>query len=419
MPWPPDQEAPLDNYPHAVVTKQQDIWLEFQGPNHDSYRARIATGGAIGNLQNGQGIELLSPSFRNEKTDRIIQWTWWSGSLATALPELQPFERRFNVTQGGDFSGRLSPTVTVDLAPNGIDVYSRSIDNWLPVQQRHLRGGFSALTRYRIVGPGLLLVRRVLLVGRVELDGVEGSLNKSYLEGWTPVNRSVYNAYALGISSGGQPNWWYSAGNNIPTYPNTPVTETNGYAMAYRADQTSDHEVFGIVFGKKHPETCSSSGVTQTEHDVALLNSMTWDTGFGILPAVSLNDIEKGDLVDISYAIALGKGITPALLASINLFRDRIPAPRVWKASAAFDPELRRIRARLQAYASLPGSRVDRLVPLIAAVAPNAAESVEESVCRFCHHSVDDLDRHHVPCYCRMLLNWDLSGRKGPFPKWE
>ena len=61
--------------------------------------------------------ELLSPSFREEATDRVIQWTWWSSSALNPIKGLPEFEWRYNVTQGGNFSGRFTPTQIVERLP--------------------------------------------------------------------------------------------------------------------------------------------------------------------------------------------------------------------------------------------------------------------------------------------------------------
>lgn len=413
------EEQLNDGFQMSISTDDGDIWIKFTGPNHSGYRVRIGAGGAISNLLNNEGVELLSPSFRDEKTDRIVQWTWWSGSLANPISGLPDFEYRYNVTQGGDMAGIFTPSQYVELKSNGIDVYSTPIDNWKAEQQSHFSGGFASLTRYRVIGPGLLLVRRVILINKVYLNGVEGSLRNSYVESWTPVKRGPYNAYALGVS-GTKPNWWYIAGSNIPSYPNTPVASTNGYALAYDANDTESGEVFGLAFGKRNPEIISSGTVNPGVKNM-VLNSMTWDTGFGILPAVNIDCFSEGDMLDVTQLIVLGKGITEELMNVITTYQSKLPAPKLWKHGCRMNQPEQEILDNLKGLKSQSGIRTDHLARLIkksdSEPEPKPESKPEVKVCDRCSQETNDLEVHEIPCYCRALLEWDHSGRKTDMPK--
>ena len=356
---------------NVTIINNVDIWINFQGPNKNNYKARIGTGGAISNLLNEDNNELLSPSYKEEKTDRIIQWTIWGNKLKSNDDTLEDFAKRYNVTQGGDGDGNFAPSVKVEIYDNGIDVWSLPIDNWIQSQQKHFKGGFATLTRYRVIGPGLLFIRRIFLVKKIFLDNKESKLGDTYIEAWTPVTRKIYNAYALSVHNL-VPVWWYAAGYNIPTYPNFNVKYTDGYALAYNSNNVNSDEVFGFIYGKKDIEMIcfdkSEKKIINTTDNVGegLANSMSWDTGIGILPAININNLEEDDIIDVSHIIALGKGITTNIMNAINKYQQMLPSPKLWKKDTTnSDNIMRDIKHRLHNLDINKAKRVDHLAQLI------------------------------------------------------
>jgi hypothetical protein len=336
------------------IILKDGIWIYFQGPNINNYKIRIGTGGAISNIINNENVELLSPPYKDGNTDKIVQWTIWSSSLKNIVDGLQTYQYRYNVTQGGDMKGVFSPSEYVIVYENGVDVYSTPIDNWRIEQQPYFSGGFSCLTRYRVDSSGILSIRRVILVNKVFLNGILSPLGNTYIEAWTPVSRSVYNALALGISDNNQPNWWYSAGYNIPKYPEIQIDKTNGYSLAYDKNNIINGEVLGLVFGQSN----NSVGFKN------VFNSMTWTAGFGMLPGTRVYDLIEGDVIDINLFVVLGKGITSRMMNKIEYCNYSIPATRIIKDMNGVDDITKKIIDDLKKLYLYPSKRVDDLTGL-------------------------------------------------------
>lgn len=192
----------------SIHVDSNDIWLKINSfDTGDEFIARLGCGGAIGNLvYNTQ--ELLSPSFRDEKTDRIIQWTLWSNSITNTVTNLPKFEWRYNVTQGGDFNGNFSDTrrVTIDNVQKKIEVFSTPTLNWKQEQQHYFHGGLNSLTIYQITDtPGKIQITRILKPYNVTIGNDDTKrdveFKDTYLEAWTPLSNKVFNSIALSFNS--------------------------------------------------------------------------------------------------------------------------------------------------------------------------------------------------------------------------
>ncbi len=321
--WPIDA-----SYVCNVNKINNDIVISFSAPDKSVYNVRIATGGTIGNITNSSNVQLLSPSFREEKTDRIVQWTVWSNSMKYSIEGFQDFEKRYNLTQGGDESGKYSITRYVQTYNNGVDVWSTPNDNWKIKLQSHFTGGVNCLTRYRVIGPGMLLIRRVIQIDKVYEDNKEDQLGNTYIESWTPPSRAVYNSCAMNVDESNTPNWWYSVGDNLPVYPDFKAIDTRGYCIAYDAADMKNGEVFGVVYGRENIEIFNYQESVSGKH---VLNTMPWDTGFGILPGINIDKLEEGDVIDTYLVLIMGKGLTDCFMRSIQMCVTTIPRPRVYK----------------------------------------------------------------------------------------
>lgn len=355
-----------------AFTDQGDVWLRSAADGQGMFDFRLGAGGAIAEMRDVQAgaKRLLSPSFQGEATDRIIQWTWWSDSITNPIAGLPAFEHRFNVTQGGTFSNQISPTMSVRIRSgvNIVDVYSLPQDQWKTQQQPHMQGKISALTRYEMAADGVLKIRRVMLVDHVYLRGEETQFDKLYVEAWSPFDRSgTFDGLALGVDANGNPNWWYQAGNNIPHYPNFPVASTNGYAVVFRIGSHQTNTAVGLVFGLSQvsPATTGNSHV---------LNSMSWNNGIGILPALNLSNVALGSVIDTTIALVPRHSLNAEMAGQLATLVPQIPAPVVHAPATAFAGELGDIVTRLKTNLTQSGQRTQHL----AAVAVPIASAQEE-----------------------------------------
>lgn len=348
---------------------QGDVWLRSEAGGQGMFDFRLGAGGAIAELRDIQADNkrLLSPSFQGEATDRIIQWTWWSETVTNVVEGLPAFEHRYNLTQGGTFSGGISPSMSVHIkeGSNIVDVYSVPLDQWKTEQQPHMKGKVSALTRYEMAPNGVLKVRRVMLVDHVKLRGKKMGFENLYIESWSPFDRSgTFDGLALAVDSSGNPTWWYLAGTNIPNYPGLAVASTSGYAVVYRNGSHQTNTAVGLVFGKGQvsPATDGNSHV---------LNLMTWDNGIGILPALNLTNVAPGSVIDSTFALVPRRALDAEMAAQLTALVPQIPAPVVHApGSKTFTGELGGIVKQLRTNLKESGKRTQNLAAL---VVPTAA----------------------------------------------
>ena len=390
----------------TIHIDSNDIWIKIKSIDHanrddsttdydsvtkddNEFIARLGCGGAISNiLDTRTGQELLSPSFRDEKTDRIIQWTLWSNSLINPISHLPEFEWRYNITQGGDFDGQFSDTrhvnIDSDEQKNTIDIFSTPTLNWKKEQQGDTAGGtppppkpprwgdtawphrqadlgqgdtawpprqadwgegdttrspqqadwggiippkgLNSLTTYKISNK-IQITRILKPYGASEIG-----FGDTYLEAWNPLSNTTFKNIALSFDST-NPKWWYNL-TNLPTYPNWFATETKGYFVAFN-ETTSP--AMAIVFGRSPLLIHQINGETKVEPTV--VNSMTWDTGFGLLPAIKIPNWTKDGLLIVSYFILLNYGITENFIKEIETTANICPAP-VYYENSSLAPEL-------------------------------------------------------------------------------
>jgi hypothetical protein len=346
-----------------AFTYENDVWLRSYYNGQGMFDFRLGAGGAIAQMRDVQASykRLLSPSYSGEVTDRIIQWTWWSDSITNVVAGLPTFEYRFNVTQGGTYANQISPTMTVHINPgtNIVDVYSMPLDQWKTQQQPYMQSKISALTRYEMAADGVLKVRRVMLVDHVYLHGAETQFRKLYVEGWSPFDRSgTFDGLALAVNANGTPTWWYKAGYNIPNYPNFAVSNTHGYAVVYKISSPSTSTAVGLVYGQGQ---VAPAGAGNTH----VLNSMDWNNGIAILPALNLNDVALGSVIDVTVALVPRRTLTSDMASQLTALVPQIPAPVVYPSNTTFSGELAYIVPQLQANLNQSGQRTEHLAALI------------------------------------------------------
>lgn len=357
-----------------IFSDGTDIWLYSKG-----FKLRIGCGGAISSILNANGEELLSPSYKNEKTDRIIQWTIWSETLKNMVPLLPAFEYRFNVTQGGDFVGNFSGVRWITYDSDQIDVYATSTDNWKLEQQKAFGGGCASVTRYRVSDDGFVHIRRMLTPMHITYQGQAANLGKVYLEAWTPFNNTKFNALALSFEEGTiKPLWWYNL-DNIPTYPNLPVEKTQGVAVAFHLTKLDDTCV-AFIFGKKNPMALESQPSALEPKPSSLLNTMSWNTGFGILPGVNVENFVEGSYIITDYTLALSNGLTSDFLDEINNEVERLALPLFYANKSMLPLDCRAMADKLAQIESLEPFKSDNLGQLLPRMVRRVAEVADVPV---------------------------------------
>lgn len=366
-------DAPLESTPLSQdwtcssFIYENDVWVRTFYQGGEKFDFRIGPGGVIAELRDTQDsyAALLSPSYKGEPTDRVVQWTWWSNSLVNMNPTLPDYEWRFNVTQAGTFESVIAPTFKVEMNSPGcqIDVYSEPQDQWKSEQSAIMAGGFTARTRYQIAKDGAIIIRRTLLVGQSTFAGKPSPLANEYVEAWTPFARAKMDSVAFSLTENGSANEWYQAGNNLPSYPFIDVTSTPGYAVSFSAANPTSNAAVGLVYGKASP--CYHQNNTCEQEGSYVLNLMEWDTGVGILPGLTLPNVMPGDLLDSYIVLQPSHGLDGTLYQNLEYWANKVPAPRLFRANADIAEPLASTIKSLQSLQGGSGQRTVHLAPLV------------------------------------------------------
>lgn len=329
-----------------------DIWMRTIKPNGETdLDFRLGSAGVIAEIRDGNsGRSLLAPSFRGELTDRVVQWTMWESgpTVRHDVPSLSDFEDRFNVTQAGTFSGELNGTVdvNVDSQAGQVDVWSVVDQNWRSEQDPHMDGTMTALTRTTVLDGGAILIRRVVRVGEIRLNGESVSLASPFFEAWTPFSDSAFDSLALSIDASGNPDRWFADGQNIPRYLHTEVRDTRGWATSFVRQNSEGGNNISVVYGTDKGTVHHADGSETTSHNYQL-NTLDFDGGMAILPALFPGSLSEGAIIDQHIILMPGESINASTPKQLDALADRLPPPRIYHAGAELGGELSAIANRL------------------------------------------------------------------------
>jgi hypothetical protein len=348
-----------------VVVAAGDVWLVSLEGNAPQFEMRIGAAGAIAGFRElSDGIRpMLAPPFKDEVTDRVIQWTTWSDSVKNRVAGLPEFEWRFNITQAGTFDNQIHPTmrVALDVENRTLDVYAVPQDQWKPQQRSRMQGKLSCLTRYDLSEPGILKLRRIVRVGDVTLNGRRAEKFEQFgLESWTPFRRgeTSFDSLALALEEDGKSAWGYRAGTNLPKYPQIRVEKSHGYAVVHASESPADHTAIGMVFGKKQVQ---AAGDPTNAANVYQLNMMDWENGIAVLPGIWLRDVAAGTLIDQTLYIVPRHHLDQHIARLLKALAESIPAPALIPPGTKLPGDLAPIAAELEANLSMRGERTEHL----------------------------------------------------------
>jgi hypothetical protein len=364
------QLSASDSY--QISNQENDLWCEFLHEGKSIYDFKLGAGGAISELRwtGGSNQPLLAQSYAGEKTDRIIQSTWWIHSLTEPVGS---GDQRWNVTQGGDFNGNFSPvySVDIDIKSNYIDVYSRPQNQWNPLLDVVFKGDYKLLSRYELLEKGLLRIRRVMIAGQPALKGVNKSYGSSYIEAWTPFKgNDVFNALALSFNASGAPDWYYyntipkGQQGAIPYYPNISVTETNGYAVVYNKEKfgnNSSNPFVSFVFGTKEAEPSTNYKY--------VLNLMAWggssgDAGIAVLPGLNLSNMPAGAIIDQSFYLYVNGEFGANVVDYLTSLRSQLPSVKIYNPGTSLPLEVLTIVNKINTKTATGGTRTEQLASI-------------------------------------------------------
>ena len=346
-----------------------DVWIRTVRPNGRAHlNFRFGSTGVIAEIRDANsGRSLLAPSFNGEMTDRVVQWTLWEvgQTVRHDVQSLPEFEDRFNLTQAGNFENAFNGTVDVDInaQERQVDVWSVVDHNWRSEQNPHMDGTITALTRTTILDGGAILVRRIVRIGEIRLNGKPVSIHNPYLEAWTPLSDSTFDSLAFSIDANGNPDRWFADGS-IPNYPHIPVQNTRGWAVSYNRQNTASSQTLAVVFGTDEGTVHHANG-SETAPRRFDLNSLDFAGGMAILPGLFPGSLGEGAIIDQHLVLLPGEGINSSTSARLDALAESLPPPRVYHAGAELGGELTDIADRLS---TLTGERrvaTDNIAKLI------------------------------------------------------
>ena len=352
-------ESLPDGWKSRVRIVGDDVWIRTIRPNGTAHLDfRLGSAGVIAEIRDvSSGRSLLAPSFNGEMTDRVVQWTLWEAgpTVRHDVQSLPEFEDRFNLTQAGNFENTFNGTVDVDVDAQAgqVDVWSVVEHNWRSEQNPHMDGTITALTRTTILDGGAILVRRILRVGEIRLNGRPVSISNPFFEAWTPFSDSEFDSIGLSFDANGNPNRSFLDGHNIPRYQHTDVANTRGWATSFDRDNTTGGNNLSVVFGTDKGTVLQADG-TEVDSRYYQLNTLDFEGGMGILPALFPGRLTEGSIIDQHLIFLPGQNINASTAAQLDALADEIPPPRTYLAGAELGGELADIADRLS---TLTGER--------------------------------------------------------------
>jgi hypothetical protein len=362
----------LADWSCQIFTYQDDLWMLVSWQGTGLFDYRFGGAGAVAEMRDVQDgyAAILAPSFKGEMTDRVIQWVWWDLKLLNPLPNWeQEWAWRFNVTQAGTSKNAFNPTVRVqvDHAKCLVDVYSVPDLQWLPEQDPHFQTRFSALTRYRLVANGDVLVQRVVLTSPLLFDGAARDYVETLFEAWTPFRVPRFNALARSFYADGRLGEWYAT-TNLQNYPMLPVETTSGYAAVVKTPDPEKNLAVGLVYGTK--QACLwSGGACSGPAGTYYFNQFGWgrdaDSGLVLLPGWKLDGIGAGMVIEQQLYLVPAKGAEKYFVSRLEGRVAKVPAPRLMTRAEAANTELCPIVDRLEQNLAVPGTRTEHVAGLV------------------------------------------------------
>lgn len=347
------------NEDYKIFSYQNQLWCRYYRNNQGIFDFRIGAGGAMSELRwvPAGYAALISPSYAGEQTDRIIQTTWWDHNLKsnTSAPD-----KRWNVTQGGNKPGTFSPIhkVQVDTANHIIDVYSYPRDQWATENAAAFSGGYKMLSRYEGLANGVVKIRRVMIAQQAYYYNTPVNYSALYVEAWTPFRYPAFNGLALSFDNAGNPNWWYkrtsSSSSNIPYYPGFAVNQTNGYGVVYKDGQLSSQPFSAFIYGTQQP----GGDVLGGSH---ALNSMSWNTGIAVLPALQFGTFPVQGIIDRTFYLYTDIGFNASTVSKLNQLVSQLPQTKVYSPGSALPADLSTIVQNINTYTASGGARTQNL----------------------------------------------------------
>jgi len=288
-------------------------------------------------------------------------------------------------------SNIFSPTVTVQAANIGntvqVDVYSVPENQWLDTVENHMAGRVSMLTRYKVVGHGALMIRRVMMLGELFHEGAVQPYMDLAITSWNPFIQSTssypygVDKFSLALDSSGLPT--DGAGSTATNFPvGGKFDKTNdmtpGYVVLYNSAQISTGSALGIAFGTQGikarvAQTSTAFGNYYVNPQYFFNQFLTLTTDLKWYQAqspgaagITYYQPLAGSIIDQYQLVIPTEGMNAGFKSRLELDTALIPAPNLYCPDALVDGgDLATIVDRLRTNMKRSGSRTQHLRDLV------------------------------------------------------
>jgi len=349
-----------------IVNSNGDLWIKSYNNKQAKFDYRIGAGGCIAEMRycTNNNEQMFTPYTVNNagpQTDNVIHWVFWAPNISC---NSGVYDERFNINQAGSYSN-YSQIISARATSNTVDVYAKADLQFIPQNDAPFNpGNFSQWVRYTLLDQGVIKVEHACLMPNIYLYGVNQGNYFGYFENWSTfwATPDKFSGLALGLTSSGVPNWYWTAPNgndgNIPQYTTDLVQNTNGYEVVYNANNPASRPAVGFALG-------TSAGVGYGTSQTGTLKWCSWSGHSGMLamnPMTGSNaNIQSGSILYSEYRIVPSEGLNSSFVSLLNSQVSQV-APAAYYAPD-YNPggDLGTVFSNIRANASKSGTRTYQL----------------------------------------------------------
>lgn len=356
----------------TVYQDGADLRLRSYISGQSAFDFRIGGAGAISDILDlsNSNTRLIMPHGGTETTDRVLQWTLWDLQLSGAIPGQTGAGLRFNVNQVGNSANDFNSTSHIEVHPDGvIDVWYKPDLQWNTGLQNQFGEHMSALTRYELAADGVIKVKHMIMVSDVTLNGQPATMAHASLGIWQPFLHDAVNGFtsvATQLDAAGTPLAGYTPSEmSTRLAQNLRYTNSNGYLVAYNANQSGSMPAIGVVFGKENSNDGTASAFM-----------VDFGSGLGINPNFDPNQpLQSGAVLEMNYCLVVRPSLDEKMSELVQQYAQTPMTNTVWQPGEASDSATSALIDQLSAVmAQSVGTRTDHVNDLVQANGTGATD---------------------------------------------
>ncbi|MFN8369823.1 MAG: hypothetical protein U0T83_04255 [Bacteriovoracaceae bacterium] len=269
---------------HLKSELSSRFFTVFDRQNSENLSIHINECGGIDqiyDIKNLASQNLIAASFKGERTDRVIQWTYWNSLFKGNIHQQGNKDRRLNITLSGAYDNEeFCRPISTTVNDNSVTIEARASSWFYADLNVHGQPEISSKITYKFIQDGIIegtfelyrddwflfdiykydstSAQHTLIPGVSEITSTSSvrslsnlppvsqltngtnDLFNSYIELWSPFNGKIlpntFDGNGSSLINSEDPSTWYKNWNPV---------DLNGYVTV----QNSTHGV-GVVFGK-------------------------------------------------------------------------------------------------------------------------------------------------------------------------